>query len=320
VGPAARLGLAGAREPRRRPARSPDRGGEAALPAPRVHARLASGREISLPLRAGLDTAEWAWDRADLRARVAHYRAPVAESWPGPDGSFQGHRYQALLRLPGRYWVDGLRIERAPGPGGLLLTRIAVLDAVSGRAAAASAAAAFVSDTGRFREAAATPRVRLFELSVTSGRAFVAEALRTLPSEQAVLSTLAALGAFGVDPHRVAVGLGRDLAGVTLPPGSRAGRAEVVLARSDWIDVRAEGPGLLVLTDGWDEGWGASLDDAPARVLRVNHGEMGVVLPRGRHRVVFTYWPEGLAAGFALAAVGAGALAYLARRTRRRRG
>src|SRR5229473_5253068 len=82
-----------------------------------VHARLASGREISLPMRAGLDTAEWAWDRPDVRARVAHYRAPVAESWPAPDGSFQGHRYQALLRLPGRYWVDGVRLERAPGRG-----------------------------------------------------------------------------------------------------------------------------------------------------------------------------------------------------------
>ena len=35
--------------------------------------------------------------------------------WPAPDGSFQGHRYQALLHLPGRYWVDGIRVERAPG-------------------------------------------------------------------------------------------------------------------------------------------------------------------------------------------------------------
>jgi hypothetical protein len=278
-----------------------------------VHARLASGREISLPVRAGLDTAEWAWDRADVRARVAHYRAPVAESWPGPDGSFQGHRYQALLRLPGRYWVDGVRLERVPGPGALLLTRIAVFDAVTGRAAAASLTAAFVSDSGRFREAAATPRVRLFELPVTSGRAYVVEALRTLPSEPAVLATLAALTASGVDPHRVAVGLQSDLAGVTLPPGSRAARAEVLLARPDRIDVRAEGPGLLVLTDAWDAGWAPSLDDAPARLLRVNHGEMGVVLPAGRHRVVFSYRPEGLTAGLALAALGAAALAFRAR-------
>jgi hypothetical protein len=285
-----------------------------------VHARLASGREISLPVRAGLDTAEWAWDRADVRARVAHYRAPVAESWPGPDGSFQGHRYQARLRLPGRYWVDGVRVERGPGPGALVLTRLAVFDGVTGRVAAASSAAAFVSDTGRFREAAATPRVRLFELPATSGRAYVVETLRLLPTEPTVLSTLAALGASGIDPHRTAVGVESDLAGVTLPPGSRAGRAEVVLAQPDAIDVRAEGPGLLVLTDAWDPGWEASLDGAPARVLRVNHGEMALVLPEGRHRVVFAYRPEGLRAGLGLSAVGAAALVLLARAPRRRRG
>ena len=283
-----------------------------------VHARLASGREISLPLRAGLDTAEWAWDRPDVRARVAHYRAPVAESWPAPDGSFQGHRYQALLRLPGRYWVDGIRLERAPGRGIFTLHRIAVFDAVTGRAAAASLTAGFVSDTGRFREAATTPGVRLFELPVTSGRAAVVEGLRQLPSEPAVLSALASLARSGVDAHREAVGVESDLAGVTLPPGSRASRAEVVRSLADWIDVRAEGPGLLVVTDGWDGGWRASLDDARARVLRVNHGEMGVVLPEGRHRVVFSYRPEGFWTGIALAGVGAAAMGHLARRSRGR--
>ena len=282
-----------------------------------VHARLASGREISLPIRAGLDTAEWAWDRPDVRSRVAHYRAPVAESFPGPDGSFQGHRYQAVLRLPGRYWVDGVRLEHALGRGVFTLHRVAVFDAVSGRAAAASASAGFVSDTGRFREAAATPGVRLFELPSTSGRASVVERLRTLPGEPEVLQALAALTRAGVDPHLEAVGLESDVAGVTLPAGSRASRAEVVRARPGWVDVRAEGPGLLVVTDAWDRGWRARLDDGPARLLRVNHGEMGVVTPEGWHRVTLAYRPEGLGAGIALAAAGVGALAYQGRRARR---
>ncbi|PYQ13298.1 MAG: hypothetical protein DMF80_15420 [Acidobacteria bacterium] len=279
----------------------------------RVDARLASGREISLPVRAGLDTAEWAWDRADVRASIAHYRAPVAESWPVPDGSFQGHRYEAVLRLPGRYWLDGVRVEREPGPAEFLLSRLAVFDAVSGRGAAASLGAGFVSDTGRFREAAATPAVRLFELPVTPGRAFVVEKVRVLDSETEVLASLADLRRSGIDPRREAVGLAADLAGVALPAGGRSSRAEVGRALSDWIDVRAEGPGLLVLSDGWDGGWRARLDDAPVRVLRLNHGEMGVALPAGHHRVSFHYRPEGLVAGVFLAAVGAATLAVLAR-------
>src|SRR5262249_12798817 len=212
-----------------------------------VHARLASGREISLPLRAGLDTAEWAWDRPDVRRMAAHYRAPVAESWPGPDGSFQGHRYQAVLRLPGRYWVDGVRVEREGGPGGFPVARLAVFDAVTGRTAAASLAAGFVSDTGRLREVAATPAARLFEVPGTPGRAFVVEKLRTLPSDLTVLSTLGAIVGSGIDPHREAVGVPGDLERVTLPEGAHASRAGVVRARPGGVDVRAEGTGVLVL-------------------------------------------------------------------------
>jgi hypothetical protein len=133
-----------------------------------------------------------------------------------------------------------------------------------------------------------------------------------------VLSTLASLARSGIDPHREAVGIESDLAGLTLPAGSRASRAEVLRSLADGIDVRAEGPGLLLVTDAWDRGWRASLDDAPARVLRVNHGEMGVVLPEGRHRVVFSYRPEGFWTGIALAALGAAALGHLARRERAR--
>jgi hypothetical protein len=282
----------------------------------RIHARLRSGREISLPVRAGLDTAEWAWDRADVRGQAAHYRAPVAESWPGPDGSFPGHRYQAVLRLPGRYWIDGVRVEREPGPGAFLLTRLAVFDVMSGRVAAASMGAGFVSDTGRFRETAATPAVRLFELPNTAGRAFVVEGLQRLASEPAVLATLADLTRSGIDPRRQAVALEADVAGASPPANGRASRAEIVRARPDEIDVRAEGPGLLVLTDGWDAGWSARLDGGPARVLRVNHGEMAVALPEGPHRVAFQYRPRGLAAGLGLAVVGGAVLVELARRAR----
>ena len=39
-------------------------------------ARLASGREIWHPIRAGIETAEWAWDRPDVRGRSA-------TAWPG---------------------------------------------------------------------------------------------------------------------------------------------------------------------------------------------------------------------------------------------
>jgi hypothetical protein len=65
-----------------------------------VEARLATGRSFELSLRAGVDTAEWSWERADVKPRVAHQLAPVFGSWTDPGTSFAAHRYLGRLRLP----------------------------------------------------------------------------------------------------------------------------------------------------------------------------------------------------------------------------
>jgi uncharacterized membrane protein YfhO len=83
------------------------------------------------------------------------------------------------------------------------------------------------------------------------------------------------------------------------------------------IEVRAQGPGLLVVAESWDSGWAARLDDdqRQARVLRADDVQMGLVLPPGIHRVVLEYTPRGFMAGLALAAL---AVLWLALGWRRR--
>ena len=277
-----------------------------ALPVARVTVRLASGRELPLLVRAGVETAEWAYDRPDVSGAIAHRRAPVLESFQAP-GGFPGHHYLGVLPLPGRYLVDGVRVERLPGPGRFTVSRLAVVDPESGRSTPVSLASGYVSDATRFREVAATPGVRLFESIGTVGPARVAERLRVLADDGAVLAALAAPTASGIDPRRDAVASARDASGVTLPPGARASRAEVTRGANGRLEVRAEGPGLLVVAQAWSSGWSAQLDDHEARVLRVNHAELGIVLPPGPHRVALRYRAPGLLAGaFLAAAAGAG--------------
>jgi hypothetical protein len=283
-----------------------------AQPVARLLVRLASGRDLPLVVRAGVETAEWAYDRTDVRGAIAHRRAPVLESFAAP-GGFQGHHYLGVLPLPGRYLVDGIRVERLPGPGRFTISRLAVLDPESGRAAPVSLAAGYVSDATLFREAAATPGVRLFESTSTVGPARVVERLRVLPDDAAVLAALAAPTATGVDPRREALATARDARGVSLPAGARASRAEVARAGGSRLEVRAEGPGLLVVAQGFDAGWSAQVDGAPAAVLRVDHAQLGVVLPAGTHRVALRYRARGLVAGTWLAAAAAAGLALRGR-------
>jgi hypothetical protein len=273
-----------------------------------VRVRLASGRELVLPLRAGLETAEWAIERDDVRALVRHERAPILESFRGPGGAFVAHRYLAILRLPGRFFVDSIRFVRGPGPGRFTLARMALVDTAGGRFTPVSLASGFVSEEGRFRELSATPSVRLYQVAASPGRAFVAESLKVLASDAAVVEALRLPEAAGLDLRRAALIEADDARGVEAPPNGRASRAAVVSVNRSRLEVRGEGPGILVVSEGWDPGWQAELDGKPARVLRVNQASLGIVLGEGPHRVLFAHRPRGFGFGLALAALAAAGL------------
>jgi hypothetical protein len=259
-------------------------------------------------LRAGIETAEWALERDDVRPLVRHARAPILESFRGPGGGFMAHRYLGILRLPGRYFVDSVRFVRGAGRGRLTLARMALVDTAVGRYTPVSLASAFVSDEGRLRELSATPGVRLFEVTASPGRAFVAESLRVLPTDAALLEALRLPDGSGVDLRREALITADDARGVEPPRKGRASRAAVVSSGGSSLEVRGEGPGVLVVSEGWDPGWQAEVDGRPARVLRVDQACLGLLLPEGAHRVLLRHRPRGLLSGLALAALTGAAL------------
>jgi hypothetical protein len=220
------------------------------------------------------------------------------------------------FRLPGRYHIDAIRVERIPGEGRLTLTRAGVQDEATGRSTGVSLVSAWVSDRARLREAAATPFVRLFEVVTGPGPAHVTPGLWIVSSDEAVLGALRSVGASGLDPWREALAVASDVEGVALPAGGEAIRAQIARIGSGRLDVRAAGPGLLVVAEGWDPGWAARVDGRPARVLRVNHAQMGVPLEPGLHRVVFEHRIRGLGAGIACAATALIGLGLASWRTR----
>jgi hypothetical protein len=272
---------------------------------------LASGREIWHPIRAGIETAEWAWDRPDVRSVIRHRKATVYGSFP-VRGGFLGHQYLGVLPLPGRFAVASLRISAWPGAPPLWVLRAGLRDAATGRGFGLSVASAYVSDEVRLAQAAATPLVSLFEVRRGVGPAWVVESLRRLPDEARLADVLRAPTRLGVDARREALATEADARGVSLPPGSRSSPADVARAAGGRLVVRAAGPGLLVLSEGYDAGFSARVDGRPARVLRVNGDRMGVVIGDGTHRVVLTHRARGLAAGLVLAAAGALGLAAAA--------
>lgn len=237
-------------------------------------------------------------------------------SFPLRLGAQAGRREPVTLAMPGRYYVDGVAVEGLDGMPEVRLAGVAIADAYDGRSLEASNASAYLSDTGRFREAAITPAIRLFEVPAADSRARVVRKARVLPDAAAVLATLRGEDA-PLDPRLEALFAADDVRGVLFPPDAQASVANVFRDEPGRIEVRAEGPGVLVIAESWDRGWSARVDGAGARLLRVNHAQMGLALGPGLHRVVLRYRVPGLAAGSAIAALTLAALGALVLRERR---
>jgi len=282
-------------------------------------ARLATGREIWLPIRAGVETAEWAYDRPDVRPVVRHERARVLASFPTREG-FLGHQYLGVFALPGRFTVSSLRLRALAGAPPLWILKAGLRDADTGKSRGVSLASGYLSEEVRLALAAATPGVTLFQVRRGIGRARVVESLRKAPDPHLVRDIIGSPTRLGLDSAREAVADAHDAAGVSLPAGSQSSAAVLARARGGRLVVSARGPGLLVLGEGWDRGWTARVDGKPARVLRVNGDRMGVVLEAGTHRVVLRHHARGFGLGLLLAAAAAALLAGVGIAERRRAG
>ena len=70
------------------------------------------------------------------------------------------------------------------------------------------------------------------------------------------------------------------------------------------IDTHSAGRQLLVLSEGWHQGWKAYVDGDPARIVRTYGDIMGVVVSGGPHEVEFKFVPESFSQGKALSFLG----------------
>ncbi len=129
-------------------------------------------------------------------------------------------------------------------------------------------------------------------------------------------ATLALLLDPAFDPRREVVLVDGREEGTA--PGAVADEVRVVSRHLETLDVEARfgAPGVLVVLEAYEPGWAATVDGAPAPVLRANGLFRAVRLGPGRHLVRFAYRPPSVRAGAALALLGLVAAAGLALRAR----
>ena len=232
-----------------------------------LHAMGADGTTVALPIRAGIETAEWALDRPGLH--VAHAKPPIARSWPAT-GGYDGHTYRARLKLPAGLRPTHLVIERPRGRGLLVVERAAA----DGQPLAP--------------EPLRWIRPGLFENVAALPRAFLVRRARVVPPDQMPEQL------HGLDPTE-------EVLVTDAPPpdwrpgggllGSPLPSVRVIEYRPERVRLETETPepAVLVLSDTYDRNWRAWRNGEQATIVRANHALRAVFLGPGRHQLEFRY-------------------------------
>lgn len=286
-----------------------------------AHVRLHTEdkQRFEFELRAGKHTSEWAHDRRDLRTRIRHARAPVATTFKVEDtsGSFEGHTYLATFTLPKRVKIVGGEIEvtRPPGAPNLTLdvkrvsliaddhaeplSRESITKSPATKGEVESEAAKGSNDEARWRPVSQTEYLVIYQNTQALPRAWIA-------GEAVVLSDEAALKTIRTgrlpdgrtwDPRATAL-LDSKLQTSLAAPGE-AGAAKITRYEPNRIDlsVWTKSRSILVLSENYYPGWGATVDGQAVETLRVDYNLRGVLLAPGEHSVRFVYRPKSVLIG-----------------------
>jgi hypothetical protein len=308
------------------------------VPAARVTLRDAAGGARVVELLAGVHTAEWAWDRPDVAPVIRHRRASVAETFSL--GAVPANKYVGIVPVAGPIDAVAVRIENVAPQSQLQLSRVSLLDVAGERTHALSLAHRLLDQPERWTRRAGlyVPNV-LRSAPPLAAAGWILPLLRAapvidappdrgawveilenrhaLPHAWMVARTLAVDADTALDSVRRArlpdgapfdpraVALVEAAASQDFGPLDAGASAAVTRTGAGRIEIatRSATPAFLVVSEIASAGWQATVDGAPAPIVRTDALLRGVALPAGAHRVAFVYQPRALRIGLALAAL-----------------
>ncbi len=145
-------------------------------------------------------------------------------------------------------------------------------------------------------------------------RAWTTGSVRVIEDRDERLAALATIGESGGLGHaEVVVEVPIDVSSFSQadrPDGANGAEVSVVpngLRIVAGLGPSESGARMLVVSEAWDPGWRATVDNEPAELLIVDHALMGVVLQPGQRRVTFDYEPVGWPLARVLLALGVAA-------------
>ena len=233
-----------------------------------LHLRGASGQEATVPLRAGLETAEWAYERDDVLANVAHSMPSVATTWFSQSGfpprEHPGHTYLARIPLDATMRLAAVKLQPVVPEAFVRVERVRLHD-VSGQAQLLTHLIGLGDHSIVYR----SEDVLIYRNEDVLPRSYSVSA-----SSVTVMDSSLAL------PQVLRL---NDARSVTV---TQYGDTEVMLRAS------VAEPSYLILADLAYPGWRATVDGVAAPILLADGVFRALALGAGEHEIRFVYKPS----------------------------
>ncbi len=286
-------------------------------PVARIKVHTAEGMIIERSLRAGLESSEWAHERADVRPIVRHALAPVFDTRPGDaDNNFSSYRYLARINLGLRHRVARIELVKLLPQISVVLWKASLYDSSTSHSALLSK-----SDSPNTLSTLDPER---WEIVYKKDGALILRNRRALPRAWLVREVEAVTEVEGwrrirglsdrtFDPRRTAL---LEVEPDSLPalsgrPLSDSAAARVVSYEPNRlvIETDSDHSAILVVSELYYPGWIAKVDGVETPIYRTNFLLRGIATPAGRRRIEMIYTAPRARAGavfslFALLCVG----------------
>ena len=265
-------------------------------PLGRMRLYTMEGRTIELSLRAGLETAEWAHERADVRARIKHGLAPVFDSGPGDaTNSFRSYRYWARLPLAGPLQIKQIEITNVSAGTTISLARATLYNSRTG------ISTPLLADTRSefWKTVYDQKQVQILHNTRARPRAWLVTEAEAVDGEEA-LRRIRGESTRESDPQRTAL---LEVKPADLPqlPIKLAPENPVVITSYSGtrlaLETDASMPTVLVMSEIFYPGWEATVDGHPTEILVTDYLLRGLALPAGRHKIEMRYLPPSARSG-----------------------
>ncbi|MGH8063265.1 MAG: YfhO family protein [Pseudoxanthomonas sp.] len=278
-----------------------------------------SGKPLeSFVVEAGVNTAEWAYDRADVRATVAHARPHVFETFDA--GGFNGLWFDATWAIqPMASAGRSVNITMRKEAGAPIMARsIEAKDSRTGAWVPLSFGPVMESNGTLNSPPTDVQGVPVSERLGYRGMAWIACSARVMALQEQGAILRGSRAKSRLDPRRTVL-LEEAAHKPALTCKSPAPTLVVERRPGYWkLRTRSDGAGMLVVSTSFNSGWNASVDGVVAKVVPAYGLVLGIPIAAGEHDVELHFLPRSLV--WALLIAGLAIIATLILLWRGRRG